>query len=105
MEKRTWTITLADGTTLEGLTFNGNNYVSGNPLTEADFTGKLEHVTISDGETTTVMEHAMLVQCKKYGTEYWFVLREMTDAELTAAKVQASIDYIAMMADIDLEEV
>ena len=41
----------------------------------------------------------------QYGTEYWFVLREMTAAELTAANVQASIDYIAMMADIDLEEV
>lgn len=62
-------------------------------------------MTISDGETTTVMEHAVLVQCKKYGKEYWFVLREMTAAEQTAAKVQASIDYIAMMADIDLEEV
>ena len=62
-------------------------------------------MTISDGETTTVMEHAVLVQCKKYGKEYWFVLREMTAEELTAAKVKASIDYIAMMADIDLEEV
>ena len=105
MEKRTWTITLADGTTLEGLTLNGNNYVSGNPLTDADFAGKLEHVTITDGETTTELTNVELVQCMQYGTEYWFVLREMTAAELTAAKVQASIDYIAMMADIDLEEV
>ena len=105
MEKRTWTITLADGTTLEGLTLNGNNYVSGNPLTEADFAGKLGHVTISDGEITTVMEHAVLVQCKKYDKEYWFVLRELSAEELMAAKTQANIEYIAMMADIDLEEV
>ena len=105
MEKRTWTITLADGTTLEGLTINGNNYVSGNPLTEADFTGKLEHVTISDGETTTVMEHAVLVQCKKYGKEYWFVLREYSEQEIWMAKVNSNMEYIAMMADIGLEEV
>ena len=90
---------------MEAYIINGNNYVSGNPLTEADFTGKLEHVTISDGETTTVMEHAELVQCKKYGKEYWFVLRELSDEELMAAKTQANIEYIAMMADIDLEEV
>lgn len=62
-------------------------------------------MTISDGETTTVMEHAVLVQCKKYGKEYWFVLRELSDEELMAAKTQANIEYIAMMADIDLEEV
>ena len=105
MEKRTWTITLADGATLEGLKLNGNNYISGNPLTEADFAGKLEHVTITDGETTTELTNVELVQCMQYGTEYWFVLREMTAEELTAAKVQASIDYIAMMDDIDLEEV
>lgn len=105
MEKRTWTITLADGTALEGLSLNGNNFISSKKLTDADFTGKLEHVTITDGETTTELTNVELVQCMQYGTEYWFVLREMTAPELTAAKVQASIDYIAMMADIDLEEV
>lgn len=62
-------------------------------------------MTITDGETTTELTNVELVQCMQYGTEYWFVLREMTVAELTAAKVQAGIDYIAMMADIDLEEV
>lgn len=51
------------------------------------------------------MEHAVLVQCKKYGKEYWFVLRELPAEELMAAKTQANIEYIAMMADIDLEEV
>ena len=62
-------------------------------------------MTITDGETTTELTNVELVQCMQYGAEYWFVLREMTAAEQTAAKVQASIDYIAMMADIDLEEV
>ena len=105
MEKRTWTVTLADGTAMEGLALNGNNFISTRKLTDADFAGKLEHVTITDGEATTELTNVELVQCMQYGTEYWFVLREMTAEELTAAKVQASIDYIAMMADIDLEEV
>lgn len=62
-------------------------------------------MTISNGETTTEHQHMALVQCKKYGDEYWFVLRELSAEELTAAKNQANIEYIAMMADIDLEEV
>lgn len=105
MEKRTWTVTLADGTALEGLGLNGNNFISTRKLTDADFAGKLEHVTITDGETTTELTNVELVQCMQYGTEYWFVLRELSAEELMAAKTQANIEYIAMMADIDLEEV
>lgn len=82
MEKRTWTVTLADGTALEGLGLNGNNFISGKKLTDADFAGKLEHVSITDGETTTGLVNAELVQCMQYGKEYWFVLREMTAEEL-----------------------
>lgn len=82
MEKRTWTVTLADGTALEGLALNGNNFISTRKLTDADFEGKLEHVTITDGETTTELTNVELVQCMQYGTEYWFVLREMTAEEL-----------------------
>ena len=48
MEKRTWTVTLADGTALDGLGLNGNNFISTRKLTDADFAGKLEHVTITD---------------------------------------------------------
>ena len=51
-KKKTWTIELADGTTLEGLTLNGNNYVSKAKLTADDFDGNLSHVKITDGETT-----------------------------------------------------
>mgnify|MGYP000236965452 FL=1 len=34
MEKRTWKITLADGTSLDGLDLNGNNYISSAVVTE-----------------------------------------------------------------------
>lgn len=105
MEKRTWKIELADGTALEGLSLNGNNYVSTKKLTADDFAGKLSHVTITDGKTTQEMENAELVQCQQYDNEYWFILREKSAAEVTAEKTQANIEYIAMMADIDLEEV
>ena len=104
-KKKTWTIELADGTTLEGLPLNGNNYVSKAKLTADDFDGNLSHVKITDGETTQEMTDARLVHCRQYGDEYCFILRESTPEEIAAAKTQADIKYIAMMADIDLKEV
>jgi len=46
-----------------------------------------------------------LVQIQKVGTKYWFVLRELSVRELLDAKTRGDIEYIAMMADINLEEV
>lgn len=105
MEKRTWTITLADGTALEGLGLNGNNYISSKKITEDVFTDNLSTVTISDGEHEEVHENMELVQITKVGASYWFILRDLAAQELAEMKTQANIEYIAMMADIDLEEV
>lgn len=100
MEKLT--MTLADGTQLKNLTLNGTNYVSQTKLTEADFEGKLQTVTISDGETEQVLNNCQLVQIAKVGSEYWFVLYEMTVDEYRQLKMMADIEYIAAMSDIEL---
>lgn len=105
MEKKTWKIELADGTALEGLDLNGNNYISAKKLTEDMFEGKLSHVVITDSEGAAEEHDNMeLVQIQKVGTKYWFVLRELTVQEIRDAKIQANIEYIAMMADVDLDE-
>lgn len=105
MEEKTWKIELADGTTLEGLALNGNNYISAKKLTEDTFEGNLSHVIITDSDGK-VEEHdnMALVQIQKVGTKYWFILRELTAQEIRDAKIQANIEYIAMMADVDLDE-
>lgn len=74
-------------------------------MTEDVFEGNLSHVVIEDSEGN-VEEHdnMALVQIAKYGKEYWFVLRELSAQEIRDAKTQANIEYIAMMADIDLDE-
>lgn len=59
---------------------------------------------ISDGEHEETHENMELVQISKVGKDYWFVLRDLTDQELRDLKTQADIEYIAMMADIDLDE-
>ena len=109
MEKsRLWKITLSDGTKIENLRLNGNNYISEAKLTEDDFKGKLSKVTIEgseDGqEIKKEYEHMELVQIVHYEDGYYFILRELSADELKEIKMQSDIEYLAMMTDIDLEE-
>lgn len=105
METGMFKITLADGTILDSLRLNGNNYISPTKLTEDVFTDNLKHVTIEGPDGIQEFDDLELVQIKKYGNEYWFVLRQLSDQELRDLKMQANIEYIAMLTDIDLEEV
>lgn len=100
----TYTISFADGTIIDNLRLNGNNFISGTELTEAVFAGNLRHVTITDSdgiaEEYTNME---LVQLRQYGDEWWFILREKSTQQMSDERVRADIDYIAMMTDVELE--
>ena len=67
MEKRTFKITLADGTALEGLTLNGNNYISDKKVTEDVFRDKV-------------------------GTKYWFILADKTADEVAKETMEAKMN-------------
>ena len=107
MEK-SWKITLADGTKLENLSLNGNNFVSENEITEDIFNGNLLKVKI-EGKTEEGQDiieehnHMELIQITKYDDGYYFALRDLTEEELEKMKMQSDIEYLAMMSDIDLE--
>ena len=107
MEKL-WKITLSDGTQLKDLKLNGNNFVSETEVTENDFKGKLSKVIIEGQEDGQVVkqeyEHMELVQVAHYEDGYYFILRELSKAEIKERKMQGDIEYLAMMTDIDLEE-
>lgn len=99
-------IILSDGTQLNNLKLNGNNFVSEMEVTEDTFKGKLSKViieTTKDGQEKEY-EHMELVQVVHYEDGYYFVLRELSATELKEIKMQSDIEYLAMMADIDLEE-
>ena len=102
MDEKIYSVTLADGSTIDNLTLNGNNYVSKTKIDKSIFDGNCHSVTISDGENETVHENMECVQVTQMGAEYWFVLRELSESELKEAKIQASIEYIAMMCDVEL---
>lgn len=107
MEKP-WKITLADGTRLENLRLNGNNFISDTQITADIFNGNLSKVVIegieNGKEVIQEYEHMELVQIVHYEDGYYFVLRELSQDELDKIKTQADIEYLAMMSDIDLEE-
>lgn len=107
MEK-SWKITLSDGTKLENLGLNGNNFISETEITEDDFRGKLSKVKFEgkvEGKNFKQECNNMeLVQIAHYEDGYYFVLREIPQEDLDKLKMKSDIEYIAMMSDIDMEE-
>ena len=105
-----FTIRLSDGSQIEGLILNGNNFISDRELTEATFAGKLGHVVITgdaDKDEAGLIgthEHMQLVQIVKYEGKWWFVLRELTAQELEMAKLKSDVAYTAMMSGVDLDD-
>ena len=106
MEK-SFKITLADGTQLKNLKLSGNNYISKVKITEDDFKRKLSKITIENetDKTSEKLEHVELVQIVHYEDGYYFVLRQLSTDEIDKIKTKADIEYLAMMTDVDLEEV
>lgn len=99
MEKRTWKITLADGTSLDGLDLNGNNFISSTAVTEDTFAGKLSSVTIEGPDGTETHEDMKLVQITKVSAKaYWFILADKTaeekQKELVAAALATNVNSI-----------
>ena len=107
--KNTFEVTLADGTQFTNLELNGSNFVSKSEVTPSMFEGKLAHVVISgDAEADTEgligeHEHMELVHCKKYGNEWWFILRDVPASELELVKLQGNVAYLSMMTGIELD--
>lgn len=99
----------ADGVKLaEGLTLNGTNYVSKD---EVDVSGlpKVFKLTVrdSEGNTTEEFEHAKLLQQVQYAwddNKFYLAFAPVSQQEIMNAEFKANIDYLAMVADVDIDE-
>ena len=91
-----YSVTLSDGTKLDNLALNGNNFVSSAKVTEANFQGKLSKVTITDdnGKSTDYTD-MVLVQVAQVGDESWFILGEKTQDDVS--KLQAAVATLTDM--------
>lgn len=99
-----YTVKLSDGTQIEHLELNGNNYISQDTIEAAFFEGKLGDVEIVDEdnpETPEKMEHCYLVQCMPWHGGTAFILAERTEEELAeAAREQDITDLQLALAEI-----
>ena len=99
---KTYTVTLADGTTFSGLTQNGSYYVSQTDADDSIFVDNCSPLKISDGEYEEVIDYGTVVDIKHVGGGFMVTFRALTPDELRRIKMQADIEYLAMMSDIEL---
>ena len=99
MADKTYTVTLSDGTKIENLTLNGNNFISTAQVTENQFDGKLKTVTIADSEGKEEKhENMLLVQVSHPSdSEWWFILADKTADQLKQEQLEQSIASLTDM--------
>lgn len=73
--------------------------------TKVRFPNDLKSLVIESAEGTKEFEYAQLLECASADGRYWFTFVEIPEDERIKKQMQANIEYIAMMSDIDLEEV
>lgn len=102
MDEKIYRVTLADGTTLDNLTMNGNNFISEETVDATVFDGTCSPIIINDGTSDEIHKHMHLVQIMDIDGKSWFVLRDIPQKELEQAKLKSDIEYLAMMCDVEL---
>ena len=77
-----YTITLADGRKLTGLSKNGDNFVSAEQVDESIFEDNLSTMTVSDGETKVQYHDVEFIQQQEWVDGSWYLaFREITESE------------------------
>ena len=82
MDRKIYKITLDDGTIIDELILNGNNFISDTIISDDVFENNLETVTIAHENGSTEYHNMKLIQNKIYGTQSWFILTEKTQEEI-----------------------
>lgn len=91
MEKDTYKVILQDGTTIDNLRLNGNNYISKTEITAEMFAGNLSTVTVEGPDGAQTYHDIKLVHISKIGREWRFILAEKTDQEKLKEKLEAAM--------------
>ena len=96
-------ITLHDGAVLDDLELNGNNFISEKVIDDSVFSGNLDTVTISNGETTETYTDMKLLSNRVDGGKSWFVLGEKTEQEKTMERLVSTLNVNAeSITDVQL---
>ncbi len=98
-----WKMILSDGRELAGCRKNGTNYVSDTQVDTAIFEGNLSPLVITNGEEVDEYARGRLVQQVQYEDGWYLCFEDIPQRELLDAAILGKIDYLAMMADVELE--
>ena len=86
-----YTVTLQDGTVLDNLTLNGNNYISETLIDDATFDNNLDTVTINDGETTQTYTNMKLIANQVFGEKTWFIIEQKTQQDIEKERLEKEL--------------
>ena len=84
-------ITLEDGTVLDNLELNGNNYISETLIPDSVFENNLATVEIYDGETTQVHENMKLIANQVFGEKSWFIIEQKTQQDIEKERLEKEL--------------
>ena len=94
-----YSVTLSDGTKLDDLTLNGNNFISSTAVEASQFDGKLNGVTITDSDGKEEKhENMFLVQVTHPNdSEWWFILADKSKDQIKQEQLMQSIASLTDM--------
>ena len=93
-------IKLADGTELDNLELNGNNYISQDIIEDSVFDNNLDVVEISDGETTQIYTDMKLMSNRVDNGRSWFILGEKSKQEKLMEQLNSRIEQYELLFNI-----
>ena len=96
-------ITLQDGTVLENLKLNGNNFISDTIIESSTFQDNLGNVKIEDEEGNVAEYRFMkLIQNIVVDGKSWFILVEQSENDLLKARLKATEDALTFLMDMQM---
>ena len=96
-------ITLQDGTVLENLKLNGNNFISDTIIESSIFQDNLGNVKIEDEDgNITEYRFMKLIQNIEVDNKSWFILAEQSENDLLKARLKATEDALTFLMDMQM---
>lgn len=92
-------IKLADGTLLENLELNGNNYIANTVIEDSIFEKNLEVVEISNGEITEIYQDMKLMSNIVRNGRSWIVLGQKSQDEIEKETLNNKIAELQQIID------
>ena len=96
-------ITLENGSVIDNLVLNGNNYISQDEIDDTNLQGILNEVVIEDENQRVVYEKLKLISHIKVNGRSWLVFCEPSIEELRKLQIDTRFDVVEQEQDIIID--